>query len=179
LEADLTEATDDLTDFSEQFFDGNLIFDFEEQQRASDHLLGCARRLPRINSVDFDEEGDGALTNISPNPSIETTWEPPIPVPATNRTIRITPDFCVPLRGAGEIWEAIRTDSTVVTTCSCCQTELHVLQDAEYVVCLDCWVVETVEQRVGDIGIELEEDSDDVYGVALGIKADEVLQWVD
>ena len=57
--------------------------------------------------------------------------------------------------------------------------ELHVVEDAAYVVCLDCWTIGTTEQTIGGIHLELEEDSDEKYGVAMGIKSDEVLQWVE
>jgi len=219
LEADLTEAAataaftsndcileegsndDVLSAFSDEplFFDGNLVFDFDEQQRVSDW---CAR-VPKGSSAHtsqtsgtlsaedvgnrfhqdctsedtVDQEEDEASLD-----GIPSLFQPPqqasVPVPASNRMIQITPELSFPLRGGMELWQAIRNDTTLATRCCGCQVELHVLEDAACVVCPVCWVVGNIEHSVAGIGMELEEDSDDIYGVVLGVRSDEVLQWV-
>lgn len=182
LEADLSEATDDLTDFSEHRFEGNLVFDFDEQQRVTE-LCSRMATLPPIHSMDLEEEfdlDDDEASFALPEQSFEESFiVSPVPVPKSNCMIALTPELKVPLRGASETWQAIQRDSTIVTSCNGCQTELHVIEDAAYVVCLDCWKVGSAEQTVGGIHLELEEDSDEKYGIALGVKCNEVLRWVE
>jgi hypothetical protein len=178
LEADLTEATEDVTDFTEQAFDGNLAFDFEEQHLASDMMARAALR--RIDSADFDEDFQEATISSAADHSVDKTWQwSATPVPLTSRMVRVTSDVRVQLRGALETWQAICNDTTVVTSCKGCQRELHVLQDAAYVVCRDCWVVGNIEQSFGGISMELDEDADELFGVTLGIKSTDVLEWIE
>jgi hypothetical protein len=168
LEADITDATEDLTDFSEHRFDGHLVFDFDEQQRALD--ISRNSHSQRHNDDDNDDDDSFALP-------VESSGAPQ-PVPAASRTIPLSPDLSVPLRGSIETWQAIRHGCTVAVTCSDCNTELHAIEDAEYIVCPDCWMVGPVEETIGGIALEFDGCSDN-YGLALGVKVQDVVQWVE
>lgn len=191
LEADITDATEDLTDFSEHPFDGHLTLDFDEQVQALEMFHNsCSRRgsgrshnddmlayerSSNNDDDDEDEEDDDDSFSLSPMHAFSASqWA----VPPTNRKIPISAELSVPLRGAAETWNAIRTAATTAVTCKGCHANLHVLEDAEYVVCPDCWTVGPVEYKIG--GIMLESDgSSGSFGLALGVKADEVLEWVE
>lgn len=171
LEADITEATEDLTDFSEHQFDGHLAFDFDEQQRALDISRNSQAQRRRDEVADNDEEDDDGSFALPAELCHSRA------VPATNRKIPVSPDVYVPLRGATETWQAIRRGCTTATTCSDCNSDLHVIEDAEYFVCPDCWMVGPIEQSVGGIALEFDGSSDN-YGLGLGVKARDVIQWV-
>lgn len=163
LEADITDATDDLTDFSEHQFDGHLVFDFDEQQRALDTSRSARR----------DEDGNDNSDDDSFALPLEAQ-----PVPANSRKIPISPDISVALRGASESWRAIRNGSTTAMTCGGCKTRLHVVEDAEYVVCPDCWMVGPVEETIGGIAFELDGGCDK-YGLGLGLPEKDIVRWVE
>jgi hypothetical protein len=114
--------------------------------------------------------------------------------PEEQLVIEVTTGVTMPLRGAIETWQAIQEGHVTVTTCSACQMELHCMKTAELVICPDCWVISSIDQVVG--GIQLESDGlidiDDqggssstttadqpCSGVALGIKATHVVQWLE
>jgi hypothetical protein len=153
LEQDITEPTEDLTEFSisDLHFDGELFFD----QRALDL---------------FDEESAKEE---------EDCFQPPEPVKPTPSAgdVEVAPGVFLPFRGAAETWQAIKYGCTTPTSCQHCQADLHVIEDAEHIVCPDCWMVGPVEQRMGDIPLEFDGTSDN-HGLGLGVKADEILQWV-
>lgn len=189
LEADITDATEDLTDFSEHRFDGHLAFDFDEEVRAlemfhnsqshrgggDDAVLAYDERGDNDYSNNDDEGEDDDSFSLSPAPRSSSGQ---LTVPATNRNIPLSAGLSVPLRGAAETWSAIRTAATTAVSCNGCTANLHVLEDAEYVVCPDCWTVGPVEYNIG--GIMLESDgSSNNFGIALGVKADEILEWVE
>lgn len=173
LEADITEATEDITDFSEHQFDGNLVFDFDEQQRALEISQNSqrGRRREEMSSHHEDDDNDSFAL-----PSEYGTRGNA--VPATNRRIPLSPDVTVPLRGATETWQAIKHEGTIATMCIDCGADLHVIEDAEYIACPDCWMVGPVQQNVGGIAFECDGSSDN-YGIGLGVKAQEVVQWVE
>jgi hypothetical protein len=202
LESDLTEATEDATDFSEESFDGNLVFDFDEQQQASElsirrrrSSLGRSHSRSHMHPCDDDEhDDDGDYHDHDENSSedehslenLEEDWALAqgtttlsMPITMRDRTLHISPDWSLPLRGVVETWQAIRKDTTVTTVCRGCQTELHVVHDAEYVVCLQCGVVGPIDHVIAGIEMELEEESYDIYGVAVGVTSDEVVHWLD
>ena len=163
LEADITEATEDLTDYSEHNFDGHLEFDFDEQQRA----LDISRREERR-----EEEADSDQDSFALPPQYQQA------VPATSRKVPLSDGVSVPLRGASESWQAIRNECTTSMTCSGCQTKLHVIEDAEYVVCPDCWTAGPLEQSLGGFGFEMDGCSDN-YGLGLGLPENDIVQWVE
>ncbi len=179
LEADITEATDDWTDFSEHRFDGHLVFDFDEQMRALDISHNSSRRE---NGDEAKERGDNDDSEYDDDsfalPPLASESGGPLGVPASNRSIPLSPDVSAPLRGASETWQAIRSGATTAITCSGCNASLHVIEDAEYVVCPDCWMVGSVEWNIGGIMFECDGSSTN-FGLGLGVKAEEVVQWVE
>jgi hypothetical protein len=95
-----------------------------------------------------------------------------------DRTIRIevAPGIELRLRGSKETWAAIKECRITVTSCCCCLTELHCIEDAELVVCPDCWVVSPVDQSIGGIPIEGDSNESDP-SVSLGVKVEDSIRW--
>jgi hypothetical protein len=94
--------------------------------------------------------------------------------------ISLAPGVEKPLRSPSEIWEAIRDGKTTVTACSECTAELHCIHDVELVICPDCWIASPIEQSVGGISLEFEETEDSgCNGVAIGVKARDVIEWLE
>ena len=101
--------------------------------------------------------------------------------------MEVSPGVILPLRGSSETWEAIKEGRITVTSCAICSTDLHVIEDAKYVVCPDCWIVQTVcNDMVGGILLECDEieshyqDKEEcTYGVGLGVKATDVVDWLN
>jgi hypothetical protein len=95
-----------------------------------------------------------------------------------DRTIRIevAPGIDLRLRGSKETWAAIKECRITVTSCCCCLTELHCIEDAELVVCPDCWVVSPVDQSIGGIPIEGDSNESDP-SVSLGVKVEDSIRW--
>ena len=103
-----------------------------------------------------------------------------------NSMMEVAPGVNVPLRGSTETWHAIKDGRVTVTTCCACQLELYCIEDAEFVICPDCWVVSSVDQTVGGIPLENEDicESDGEKkpasrGVGLGVKAVDVVEWLE
>jgi hypothetical protein len=95
-------------------------------------------------------------------------------------SISFSPGVQKTLRSSKETWQAIRDGRITVTACSRCKVELHCIEDAEFVVCPDCRVASQVEQTIA--GILLDSDSPDgttCNGVGLGVKAKDVIQWLE
>jgi hypothetical protein len=130
-----------------------------------------SQRRKEVTKNDDDDENESFALSVEPG-------EAPQPVPATSRKIPLSPDLSVPLRGSTETWQAIKHGYTIAVTCSNCNADLHAIQDAEYFVCPDCWMVGPVEQAIGGIALEFDGSSDN-YGIGLGVKARDVIQWVE
>jgi hypothetical protein len=164
LEQDVTEATEDMSDFSmsESHFQGHIFFDFDEQQRA----------LDLFNNGDSDDDDADEDSSFQAPQPVE-------PTPSSSAgNVEVAPGVFVSLRVAAETWQAIKYGCTTQTTCHNCQADLHVIEDAEHIVCPDCWMVGPVEQSIGDIPLEFDGDSKN-HGLGLGVKAEEILQWIE
>jgi protein-arginine kinase activator protein McsA len=59
--------------------------------------------------------------------------------------IEVTPGLVLPLRGSEETLHAVKIDFLTSSSCLCCEQTLHCIQDANYVLCSDCYVVNPVE----------------------------------
>ena len=122
----------------------------------------------------FTEDDFGMEDYLPKNPAAETI----IGSEENAQMIEISPEDVVPLRGSLQTWRAVKDGCITVTACHGCSVELHVVEDALYVVCPDCWVVSPVDQMMGGVPIEVEEDGNH-HGVGLGVKAEEIIQWLD
>ena len=75
------------------------------------------------------------------------------------KTVEISPGVVVPLRGAAETRECVKRDFFIPTQCVSCQLEdLFVVQDAAYVLCPVCRVVNplttpTADHEYGGLGL--------------------------
>jgi hypothetical protein len=201
----ITEMTEDLTEFSYSgdYYSHNRLFaDFESDQRTWGSITGYSFDGENGNDDDDDGNDDSSSyevpqptkTNSSSSSSSSnhkydfssrrssSTSTSSIKNDNIPSEIEVTPGVFVPLRGSNETWQAIKTGCTISTHCVSCHAKLHVIEDAALVVCQECWMVSPVTQRLGDIQFELDGEDNEcnmtIYGVGLGIKGDEVLQWI-
>jgi hypothetical protein len=82
------------------------------------------------------------------------------------KMIEIAPGQHMRLRGAQETWKAIRNDFYLPCSCVCCDLTLFCIQDASYVLCPQCQVVNPMEKIDGYDG-----------GVGLGFTMEELAAW--
>jgi hypothetical protein len=87
--------------------------------------------------------------------------------------IDVGPGVKMPLRGSDETWEAIEYGRVTITTCISCQIDLNCLEDAQLVICPDCTMMSPVDQTPGPGKVSYER-----YGVGVGVKPQEILDWV-
>jgi hypothetical protein len=92
-----------------------------------------------------------------------------VPPPPSQPTIEISPGVHVRLRGAGETWKAIENDYYMPAECSCCESTIFCIQNADFVLCPDCRVVSRME------GVS----SRGMGGVGLGFKYEDLARWQD
>jgi hypothetical protein len=97
-----------------------------------------------------------------------SSFEPPPKFRPTE--IEIAPGVYMPLRGSEETMIAIERGSVTRTNCFSCTSELHCLDDAEYILCPVCRVVGPVDSSF--VRREMR-----VYGVGLGILPDQMRRW--
>ena len=82
------------------------------------------------------------------------------------KMIEIAPGEFMRLRGAHETWKAIQDDFYLPCACFCCDLTLFCIQDATYVLCPQCQVVNPLEKIDGYDG-----------GVGLGFTMEELAEW--
>lgn len=82
------------------------------------------------------------------------------------KMIEIAPGEFMRLRGAQETWKAIQDDFYLPCACICCELTLFCIQDATYVLCPVCQVVNRLEKIDGYDG-----------GVGLGFTMEELAEW--
>jgi hypothetical protein len=138
---------------------------------------------PSLQKVARDSLQQDALDAIEGEHQLESHQEKlPDDVPPTEQDlIEVSPGVYLPLRGSKETWEALLEGRVVVTMCSCCQEELSCIEDAQLVVCSDCWVISPVDQSIAGISLEDNEADEECYSssVGLGIKASEIGEWLE
>ena len=162
-------------------FSYDPALDVEDQKLPSKHQ----------KATRYDEEKQKQLDRVykkeSTNEVIDDLEDVKLPMEGSGESMmEVAPGISVPLRGSHETWEAIKDGRVTVTTCCACQLELHCIEDAEMVICPDCWIVSPVDQMVGGIPLE-EEDSDynagqkksSSHGVGLGVKPTDVVEWLE
>jgi hypothetical protein len=82
------------------------------------------------------------------------------------KVIEVAPGQYMRLRGAEETWKAIQDDFYVPCSCVICELTLFCIQDATYVLCPKCQVVNPLEKIDGYDG-----------GVGLGFTIEELAEW--
>ena len=82
------------------------------------------------------------------------------------KMIEVAPGEFMRLRGAQETWKAIQDDFYLPCACICCELTLFCIQDATYVLCPVCQVVNRLEKIDGYDG-----------GVGLGFTMEELAEW--
>eukprot|EP00339_Tiarina_fusa_P005505 CAMPEP_0117032204 /NCGR_PEP_ID=MMETSP0472-20121206/23094_1 /TAXON_ID=693140 ORGANISM="Tiarina fusus, Strain LIS" /NCGR_SAMPLE_ID=MMETSP0472 /ASSEMBLY_ACC=CAM_ASM_000603 /LENGTH=503 /DNA_ID=CAMNT_0004740759 /DNA_START=21 /DNA_END=1532 /DNA_ORIENTATION=+ len=66
--------------------------------------------------------------------------------------IEVAPGIRMSLKTPEDTWRAVLDGRITVTTCTSCACELTVADDAEVVVCTDCWVFSPVDQSLSTSG---------------------------
>jgi hypothetical protein len=96
------------------------------------------------------------------------------PNPASSLMIDVGTGVKMPFRGSDETWKAIEYGRVTLTTCISCQIELNCLEDAQLVICPDCSMMSPVDQTPGQGNVSYER-----YGVGVGVKLQDILEWVE
>ena len=82
----------------------------------------------------------GAIASYTPS----YNWE--VAGVTKSKMIEIAPGEFMRLRGAHETWKAIQNDFYLPCSCFCCDLTLFCIQDATYVLCPQCQVVNPLEK---------------------------------
>lgn len=81
--------------------------------------------------------------------------------------IEVAPDFHVRLRGSDETWMALIDDFFVPTHCAPCDKTLFCIQDAGYMLCPICRVVQPMEDMIDP----------KAGGVGMGVTYEDLVRW--
>ena len=169
----------------------------QQQQQPSqlDHQDGT-NIIDEVDGKHIQDDHSGR-TNITPQQTSQhhhpgtchqsqypiTTKEEQLPSVVT---IAVAPGLTLPLRGSDETWKAITDGRTMMTKCCTCNSDLHCIEDAKFVLCPDCWIVSPVDQLPNDTLSENNNSDHRIvgsnhhsYGVGLGVKGEEVIQWIE
>jgi hypothetical protein len=96
-----------------------------------------------------DDEEEGGVESYciqeEPLPSSSSSSEEAEEPESLLDFIEVAPGLDLPLRGSEETMQAVKIDFLTSSSCLCCQQTLHCIQDADYVLCSDCCVVNRVE----------------------------------
>eukprot|EP00527_Entomoneis_sp_CCMP2396_P001684 CAMPEP_0198149002 /NCGR_PEP_ID=MMETSP1443-20131203/44557_1 /TAXON_ID=186043 /ORGANISM="Entomoneis sp., Strain CCMP2396" /LENGTH=131 /DNA_ID=CAMNT_0043813889 /DNA_START=112 /DNA_END=507 /DNA_ORIENTATION=- len=71
------------------------------------------------------------------------------PPAASSRTVEISPGVHMRLRGAAETQNCVRNNFYVPARCFSCDLDIYCIQDACYVLCPQCRVVNPLSQDLG------------------------------
>jgi uncharacterized protein (DUF2249 family) len=88
--------------------------------------------------------------------------------------IEVAPGMKVPLRTSAETWNALLEGRITVTRCSNCSNELTCLEDADLVICVDCWVCSPVDQSIPNLQLE----GNTRCSACIGMKTEDVFEWL-
>jgi len=90
-------------------------------------------------------------------------------------TIEVSPGIFMTLRGSAETWRAIQVDFYIPCTCVICDITIFCIEDADYVLCPQCRVVNPVigvdDEACNSVGEEGE------GGVGLGFTIEDLAKW--
>ena len=154
LDDESNSVSEELIDYEEQ---KRLVEHFEEQKRISD-LSNCSNS----NTVPVLRSGEAN--------GLETPR-----TSSSSQMVELTPGIMIPLRDAAETWDAIRSGNVVSTLCCCCKRELTSIDDAEYLVCAECWVFNRVHKKTAFIAGGQSRNS---YGACIGVTPDDIAEWL-
>jgi hypothetical protein len=118
--------------FAESFFNNSSGEDdysgsFLHSHRDSNVVVGVG--LPNNNNGGVVDDLPEIASPHSYDADYSTTDDESRPM------MEIADGICLPLRSSIETWEAIKEGRITVTSCIICTTDLHVIEDAKYVVC--------------------------------------------
>jgi hypothetical protein len=151
------------------FFDVSLIdtelqkealAEFEEQQKQR-----TSQDAANLNGAQ-EQLLDAGLTNTQEDEYEELQLNDSLDL------IEVSPGFNLPLTGSKGTWKAIRDGRITITKCCCCQEDLTCIDDADLVICCDCWVFSPVDQSIAGT------PSDTPRGVGMGVKIDDMKEWI-
>lgn len=92
--------------------------------------------------------------------------------------IEVGPGEFLPLYGPCHTFQALVTGNILVTKCLTCLENLMVQPNGDLVICSDCWILSPVI-TFGSDGGELFNEDRPPASVGMGVKANEVKQWLE
>jgi hypothetical protein len=164
-----SQTLDDQVNHSSYASAGHPPHDLSEDRRQRDTELFLSRDDAKPSAQDCCSTMDSEIDLLESQNSCSS-------IDGTIR-IEVAPGIELRLRGSKETWAAIKESRITVTSCCCCLTELHCIEDSDLVVCPDCWVVSPVDQSIGGIPIEGDSNESDPR-VGLGVKVEDTIRWL-
>lgn len=142
-------------------------------RQAQDHTLNNSTGLQdNTKKVPYYASSNQQFNDFS-----DPVQSPSKPVNGSNKPeimIEVGPGVSMLLRGSDETWKAIEDGRVTITSCIYCQIELNCLDDAQLVICPVCTMMSPVDQTDGND----ENSSATRRGVGVGIKPEDVVEWV-
>jgi hypothetical protein len=136
------------------------------------------RELEYFQNLNNSKEGELAASLEADSNEDEVKAEETAAAPESSEKdgtmIEVAPGMKVPLRTAVETWHALLEGRITVTRCSNCYNELTCLDDADLVICVDCWVCSPVDQSTPNIQVE----GNTRCSACIGMKTEEVFEWL-
>jgi hypothetical protein len=170
-----TSFNNSFAEFDEDFFDVSLIdtelqkealAEFEQQKQSQDGRTNTQEELLLL------VEDDGLNT---PDDAFDEEEHEELQLNDSQDLIEVSPGFNLPLVGSRETWKAIRDGRITITKCCSCQEDLTCIDDADLVVCCDCWVVSPVDQSIAG---GTPNGTSSTRRVGMGVKTDDMQEWI-
>jgi hypothetical protein len=157
----------------------NFDFDIDqvdlETQAAEMRLLEEAHQ-ERMSVALSQQNEDGALVGLIDEDEVAASS-----TPTNSEMIEVSPGEFLPFCGSKKTFDALLTGDYCVTKCFACTEDL-VTSSVDLVICSDCWVFSPVtrEQRTdGDASSDSDESYSPPSSVGLGVKSEELKQWLE
>jgi hypothetical protein len=152
------------------------LFDVEEQRKQMEYYEEISRQSEVLGCQDpaWFEDNDEAPVQEEEAAGEEKESEVE---ESMMMMIEVAPGLKLPLRSSGT-WDAIMEGRITVTKCTCCGYELACIDDANLVVCGDCWVFSPVDQDMTtSLSVEAE-DPQSRLSVGMGVRTEEIFEWL-
>jgi hypothetical protein len=149
------------------------LFDVEEQRKQMEYYEEISRQSEELSCEDPAWLADNDEPLVQQDAAGE---EKESEVEESMMMIEVAPGLKLPLRSSGT-WDAIMEGRITVTKCTCCGYELACIDDANLVVCGDCWVFSPVDQDMTSLSMEAE-DPKSRLSVGMGVRTEEIFEWL-
>jgi hypothetical protein len=146
------------------------LFDVDEQRKELEFFEEQQKQRVGLVGLDHQEyDRDESEQDNSNSEELDNEGED---------MIEVTPGVNMPLRRSFETWQAIMDGRVIVTKCYSCTSELGCIDDAELVICADCWVFNPIDQNIASVSRERDQTSRVVRGVGIGVKLEDIVEWM-